>query len=103
MFAFFDAIYTYICIYIVSSEFLIPGAYQKINKWINNEKYTYFIYEFRYSYQLAHYLNEIKKILFYILLPITRESIVFESNFRNWDFDGFTRFEISWIRKSRFQ
>ena len=30
----------------------------------------------------------------YFLLPISRESIVFGSNFRNGDFDGFTRFEI---------
>ena len=32
---------------------------------------------------------------FYFLLPISRESIVFGSNFRNGDFDGFTRFEGS--------
>ena len=31
---------------------------------------------------------------FYFLLPISRESIVFGSNFRNGDFDGFTRFEV---------
>ena len=36
------------------------------------------------------------------LLPISRESIVFGSNFRNGDFDGFTRFEVSGIRKSHF-
>ena len=33
--------------------------------------------------------------LFYFLLPISRESIVFGSNFRNGDFVGFTRFEVS--------
>ena len=38
---------------------------------------------------------------YYFLLPISRESIVFGWNFRSWDFDGFTRFEILWIRKSR--
>ena len=32
---------------------------------------------------------------FHFLLPISRESIVFRSNFRNGDFDGFTRFEVS--------
>ena len=32
---------------------------------------------------------------FYFLLPVSRESIVFGSNFRNGDFDGFTRFEVS--------
>ena len=31
---------------------------------------------------------------FYFLLPISRESIVLGSNFRNGDFDGFTRFEV---------
>ena len=35
------------------------------------------------------------KIPFYFLLPISRESIAFGSNFRNGDFDGFTRFEVS--------
>ena len=30
----------------------------------------------------------------YFLLPISRESIVFGSNFRNEDFYGFTRFEV---------
>ena len=34
-------------------------------------------------------------IYFYFLLPISRESIVFGSNFRSGDFDGFTRFEAS--------
>ena len=32
---------------------------------------------------------------YYFLLPISRESIIFGSNFRNGDFDGFTRFEVS--------
>ena len=31
---------------------------------------------------------------FYFLLPISRESIVFRSNFRNGEFDGFTCFEV---------
>ena len=31
---------------------------------------------------------------FYFLLPISRESIVFGSNFRSGDFDGFTCFEV---------
>ena len=31
---------------------------------------------------------------FYLLLPISRESIVLGSNFRNGDFDDFTHFEI---------
>ena len=33
-------------------------------------------------------------LLFYFLLPISRESIVFGSNFRHGDFDGFKRFEF---------
>ena len=28
------------------------------------------------------------------LFPISRESVVFGSNFRSGDFDGFTRFEV---------
>ena len=36
-----------------------------------------------------------KSIHFYFLLPISRESIVFGSNVRNGDFDGFARFEVS--------
>ena len=36
------------------------------------------------------------------LSVISRESIVFVSNFRNKDFDGYTRFEVPWIRKSHF-
>ena len=43
-----------------------------------------------------------RKIPFYFLLPISRESIVFGSDFRNRDFDGFTRFEVPWIRKTHF-
>ena len=39
-------------------------------------------------------------IHFYFLLPTSRESI--GSNFRNGDFVGFTRFEVSWIRKLYF-
>ena len=39
---------------------------------------------------------------FCFLLPISRESIVFGSKFRNGDFDGFTRYEDPWIRKSYF-
>ena len=37
----------------------------------------------------------IKYKYFYFLLPISRESIVFGSNFRNGDFNGFTRLEVS--------
>ena len=33
--------------------------------------------------------------LTYILLPISRESIVFGSKIQNGDFDGFTRFKVS--------
>ena len=33
-------------------------------------------------------------MLNYFLLPISRESIVFGSNFRSGDFDGFTSFDI---------
>ena len=39
---------------------------------------------------------------FYFLLPISRESIVFGSNFRNGDIEGFTRFEVPWIRNHIF-
>ena len=40
------------------------------------------------------YTDEGFYYIFHILLPISKESIVFESNFRNGDFDGFTRFEV---------
>ena len=42
-------------------------------------------------------------IYFYFLLPISRESIVFGSSFRNGHLDELTRFEVPWIRKSHFQ
>ena len=32
--------------------------------------------------------------IFYFLLPMSRGNIVFGSNFRSGDFDGFTRFEV---------
>ena len=32
----------------------------------------------------------------------SRENIVYGSNFRNEDFDGFIRYDDSWIRKSHF-
>ena len=47
--------------------------------------------------------EKIIKLSFYFLLPISRESIIFRSNFWNLDFDGFTRLEVPWIRKSHFQ
>ena len=40
--------------------------------------------------------------LFYFLLHISTERIVLGSNFRNGDFDGFTRFEAPLTRKSHF-
>ena len=39
---------------------------------------------------------------FYFLLPIRRESIVFRSNFRDGDFDGFTRLGSPESEKSHF-
>ena len=36
------------------------------------------------------------------LLSLIRESIVFGSNFRRGDFDGYTRFEVPAIRKYHF-
>ena len=45
---------------------------------------------------LVFFNNEIHFCdFFYFLLPISRESIVFGSHFRNGDFDGFSRFEVS--------
>ena len=41
-------------------------------------------------------------IVFYFLLPVSRESIVLRSNFRNGDFDAFTRFEAPKMRKTLF-
>ena len=38
---------------------------------------------------------------FYFLLFISRESIVFRSNFQSGDFNGFTRFEVPWNRKKK--
>ena len=37
------------------------------------------------------------RLNFYFLLLLSRESIVFDSNFRSGDFDGFTRNEVPWI------
>ena len=31
-----------------------------------------------------------------------RESVVFGSNFQNWDFDGFTCFQVLWIKKIKY-
>ena len=59
--------------------------------------------EAKYSFSFM-WDNSFKTILrrlkfkYYFLLPIYgRESIVLESNFQNWNFDGLTRFEVSWI------
>ena len=41
-------------------------------------------------------INAVIRVL-YFLLPISRERIVFGSNFRNGDFDGFTLFKGIWI------
>ena len=38
----------------------------------------------------------------YFLVPISRESIVFVSNFQNGDFDEFTRFEVPWTENHIF-
>ena len=44
---------------------------------------------------LIKYLNKLGSVdFYYFLLPISRESFIFGSNFRNGDFDGFTRFEV---------
>ena len=66
---------------------IIPKSYSKnknciiLHIFLNNlKKKTY---------------NNMKMKFYYFLLPISRESIVFGSNFRNGDFDGFTRFEVS--------
>ena len=46
--------------------------------------------------ELFHLSNiELHVERFYFLLPISRESIVLGTNFRNGYFDGFTRFEVS--------
>ena len=42
------------------------------------------------TYLIVAYLN----VIFYFLLPISRESIVFESNFRTGDFDAFTGYDV---------
>ena len=44
----------------------------------------------------------IKKTHFYFLLSISRESIVFESNFRKGDFDGITHSKAFEIQKPHF-
>ena len=42
---------------------------------------------------LKYYTDDyILTTIFYFLLPISRESIIFGSNFRDSDFDGFARF-----------
>ena len=51
----------------------------------------------------CHFLEvKNKPFPFYFLLPISRESIVLGSNFQSGDFDGFTCFDVPWIRKSHF-
>ena len=46
------------------------------------------------------FIEKRTKTIFYFLLPISRESIAFASNFRNGDFDGFARLKGPWIQKS---
>ena len=53
------------------------------NAFSNNKRLMYFFFTFSYSCNC-------------------RESIVFESNFRNGEFDGFARYDASWIRKIAF-
>ena len=65
------------------------------------------------SMRSIYFQNDTKKIgcfmfhqvlyYYFLLLICIRESIVFGSNFRTTDFDGFTRFEVHQIRKSYFQ
>ena len=56
------------------------------------------------GYSVAHAIFIVFSFnkIYYFLLPISRESIVLGSIFRNRDFDEFTRFDVSWIRKSHF-
>ena len=42
-------------------------------------------------FQRRQLVKKISEFFYYFLLPVTRESIVFGSNFRNGDFDGFSR------------
>ena len=56
-------------------------------------------FQFPYIYEICNKLkhNQIPNS-FHFLLPISREIIVFVSNFQNGDFDGFTR-----LRSSEFE
>ena len=47
-------------------------------------------------------VNVASRDIFTFAYLINRESILFGSIFRNGDFDGLTRFEVSLIRKSHF-
>ena len=51
--------------------------------------HTASIKKYLHLFQIGSNMNH-----FYFLLPISRESIVFGSNFRNGDFKGFTRFQV---------
>ena len=74
---------------------------------VGKKKYVYY-FPFKYLFTLTYrcmYMHICKictvekyysfpKILVFFLLSISRESIVFRSNLRNGDFDGFIRFEV---------
>ena len=79
---------------------------KKHNGWELNLHYTQNILLKRnngsYNFLKLSFLQLMNFTFYYFLLPISRESIVLGSNFRSGDFDGFTRFDVSWIRKSHF-
>ena len=65
--------------------------------------YTLFIYLLHLSIYFLFSVFHIHSFSFKKLSKFNgRESIVLGSHFWNRDFDDFTRFEVSWIRKSHF-
>ena len=75
---------------------------QRIEKWVpfpcspcrfghkcQIQKLDWMLNKLKLELRLAHF-----SFSFYFLLPISRESIFWGSNFRSGDFDGFTRFEV---------
>ena len=48
----------------------------------------------KFYFQISKQTENNNNNLYYFLLPISKENIVFGSNFRRGDFDGFMRLEV---------
>ena len=77
--------------YISEHECGLVELFTRVNIYTTN--FTMLGEMFLFEICLIHF-NFQTNYIFYFLLPISRESIAFGSNFRNGNFDGFTRFEV---------